>query len=919
LHYVVAVVALLAVAVGGDVGVILDFLRAIPGRYVAERMVWGVVGGCLLWLLIAFAIMVNQALRLARDVFWEEWYPWYYTLAISWCSVVIPTPMKEKFRTIKIDAVRKYGSAHSHPIAGGRRSVADLALTNLIIETGYTPYSISMSTSDARNNILGTRCFFHEKDLLLTARYDELPDNAAIKLVDVDYYLSMPLLMRTGKPIVMYTMVPMEAGATGGDVAYSIGADDVVRTQVQGGADYSHKIWDYERSVVSAHTWWGSWVYAVEQIVVPDDFHRRLVMLVPVRRIYGPLAWIAPYAGLYRRKFQLEGLIATRFFRSEGTKGLIEYFSFAEPGSTFSAIVPTKIAVNLAHRLRATDMKTPYATVEAILRESAKDYPWWQARCGPCDAPTINIALRAVPSLLDCGLKAITHPDAYHYTAVEPKFLWHETKDCMRNVLATGQTPWSQSAYVPTRSAANDAAFVRHRIEKVANTVQPPPKYKMYIREFVERMMPNERCGYGAPVTYEEVMYRQSRPTQMAIISRVIGWMFAAKEAVAKPYRSFMKAEPGALPRAITTIDGRDKIEYSRFMYAMSDELASKPWYAFSKTPRQLSEAVVKLCRPARLVCQTDFSKFDGTHSEFLCTLEEAILRRWFATTYHDEVLALYRKQYCARGVTTHGVSYDTGYSRLSGSAETSCFNSIDNAFVAYVTLRETKYTRLGQADHAYAALGLYGGDDGLTCDVSVDRYARVAANLGLSLKPIASERGQRVKFLSRYFANPWTGDLGSYTDVARQVPKLHLTTAGPEVDARSVLYRKAVGFALTDGETPFIGPWARRVIRAYAAQKGARVPGDERWFEHYDATQQFSACENGSAVYEDVARDLGTDVGALIDVEKRLESESEVYLFPAQPVFNIPQAVKIEMIVGHGVRAPDGGGNGRSARLPTA
>jgi len=67
-----------------------------------------------------------------------------------------------------------------------------------------------------------------------------------IKMVDVDYYVNMPAMLRHGLPIVLSTFCPTTAGDSLPDAVFSIDKDDYVNFRVQGGAEYRHQLWDYE-------------------------------------------------------------------------------------------------------------------------------------------------------------------------------------------------------------------------------------------------------------------------------------------------------------------------------------------------------------------------------------------------------------------------------------------------------------------------------------------------------------------------------------------------------------------------------------------------------------------------------------------------------------------------------------------------
>ena len=174
-------------------------------------------------------------------------------------------------------------------------------------------------------------------------------------------------------------------------------------------------------------------------------------------------------------------------------------------------------------------------------------------------------------------------------------------------------------------------------------------------------------------------------------------------------------------PRAISQIEGPVKLAYSQFIYALSDALKGFEWYAFGKTPRKIAERIAQLCfRAESHADNTDYSRQDGRVNEVVRLFERMLMLALFHPSFHVEMLKLMRSQTGLRARTTFGVKYDTGYARASGSPETSAFNTILNAFIAYLAFRMTRVDgRYLKPEEAWARLGIYGGDDSLTTALS--------------------------------------------------------------------------------------------------------------------------------------------------------------------------------------------------------
>jgi hypothetical protein len=310
--------------------------------------------------------------------------------------------------------------------------------------------------------------------------------------------------------------------------------------------------------------------------------------------------------------------------------------------------------------------------------------------------------------------------------------------------------------------------------------------------------------------------------------------------------QSFQKAETYADvkdPRNISTIPGVNKLNYSQFQYKFSEDVLKKqPWYAFGLTPLQIAHRVVAICKHALSACKTDLSRFDGRVSKLLRAFERLVMMRWVSDTYKNVLNELMMTQHSRNGVTKHGVRYNTGFSRLSGSPETSGFNTLDDAFMAYRALRCTRVNGVFlTADQAWERLGIYGGDDGLTADVDPDSYVKSCASLGQKLTICEVRRGEAgISFLSReYSSGVWFGSPDSMCDVKRQITKLHVTPhLPPNVTPLMKFTEKMSGFYMTDRNTPIIGELACLAISFDGVKEN--VNGLANYFSKYPENEQY-------------------------------------------------------------------------------
>jgi hypothetical protein len=443
-------------------------------------------------------------------------------------------------------------------------------------------------------------------------------------------------------------------------------------------------------------------------------------------------------------------------------------------------------------------------------------------------------------------------------------------------------------------------------------------------------MLVGDKAGTGHPYGPEEVYRRQARPSQRSAFRRAATWLLMYTSTA---LQSFMKREAYGkvtAPRNIIPTGIQDKVLYSEYIYAFSDNVTKvQPWYAFSKTPRAVAQKLMELCLPARWVIETDFSKFDGTHGRTLHEFELRCLLAYFHPDYHKDIRERHNATANKNGYTKFGVWFYSAYLRITGRADTSDFNSSDNALVSYCSLRE----RWQDPEVAYSKLGLYGGDDGVSPDMDCDTYERVAGYYGLKLKAKKVFRGDTVSFLSRWYSTAiWEGDMGSMTELNRQVSKLHLTpspvVAKTEVTTETIaediglqLYRKALGYYLTDRFAPFLGAWSRRVIELYTGLSLGRnslaqvqtlhddllsfqpdlfTSANYKYWEKFDFTEQYPQITDTAESYQLASRMFELEPSEIEAMEREaLAATSFMECFPKTTRFNKSMVVEIRAVLG--------------------
>lgn len=730
---------------------------------------------------------------------------------------------------------------HTHAQSAADRSSATNFAVRYAAGMGLTPYFIQCSHSDQRAGHAGSRVYYWPKDLTTIPADFCPPERSLLVLIDVDFYVDMrALLLSTGYPVLLYTLQPEAVAATEKEYSFTFDANNVVHYHVSGGAYYTHMLWDYagDSTLVADLTWWkillpwniNAAAYLLDRRGVAK--HHALVLFTPIGHWKGIsallmicLAKVGGANTLRRLQVAVGKYLRLNVITPDG-----HFRSTGYVNSYHCATVRVDVDDHFAalSRTGKVDLSLPQC-----LRDTAENRA--------AAVALVEFHREHVGSKANTVYTTEQGVRRYQYS---PASFEPEAKPAV----VAYMSPLIDECYAPDRCRSNDERAVKARIVDVASSVEMTPFISRVMYEFIERFMPKPQAL--SPVELEEVYARQNRPSQRRILDDA-----CQAGTPQRMVKMFTKAESYAEPkdpRPISTINGQDKMEYSQFIYAISEYLATQPWYAFCKTPLEISTRVTKVLEHARMATNTDLSRFDGRVSSMLRELERLILVRAFPMLYLETLLELHRSQFNLKAVSSYGVKYETGYARASGSPETAAFNSIANAFMAFLALRMTRVNgSFIQADAAYAHLGIYGGDDGLTADVDPTSYEKAAKSVGQVLQCEPVSRGAfGIKFLSRvYGPDVWFGDPSSCCDLPRQLAKIHVTVRlPPNISPADKLVQKCMAFYLTDKNTPIIGPLVRRVIDVAAVSAGAvpEILMIVPWFARYATEVQFPNEDSG-------------------------------------------------------------------------
>lgn len=740
-----------------------------------------------------------------------EWYYYvallsnaYYTQFLLSSHVVLPplpTLKVAEIRRMVIRADTPGISSHSHPLLAATRNAADDSMDDLILSNGLVPYSIQLSKRDLERGVAGVLSPMWHCDTHAPPRCDPIPDQAVIRMTNVDYYVDWNDYFWMCRPIMVHTFTPADPCGTFQESQWTVGVDNVVTMRVAGGGVYRHRLWDYDVESLEAVYPGMTIVYSVTR--VPVNQHWSIITMIPIHRKPNHSS-SAPHHTLRRSVFCHEVLTmngTTRWSAVIQRQGADAVMSLSVPGEYVSLAIPATLRSIISARIRLAKLAI-HDLVVLLAPTYGDDVRFAQAMIfSAFPVETSEVWLRHTP------WNAVDARSTYRKIAA-PQLMPKEK--IVARVIAS---PVLDTAFVPAKSYANDLWTIQERIVAVANPADRlDPQYQTYANEFAALFIPTP--GVLAPVEVSQVIESQKRPSQVrsntAAAPGLADWLAWTRTTI----RSFQKAEvyPSIKdPRNISTLPTPHCLQYSTYTQAVAAYIKRFSWYAFGMHPNDVATRVYDIASICRHLVETDFSRFDGTHSLALYDFERTILLRAFPESTHPMIKTVHRVMTTSPASTACGVKYDIGGSRLSGSADTSLMNTIDNAYVAFCVFR-----RMGLSPvEAWGKLGIYGGDDGITPDADSMTYERVSADLGLKLKARATAPTSPCSFLGRVYPCP-AATAGHMCDLPRQLAKLHVFP-GQDITATKemILFNRANGYLVTDPNTPIISEWCRLVLRS--------------------------------------------------------------------------------------------------------
>lgn len=652
-------------------------------------------------------------------------------------------------------------------------------------------YSVATSAKDVACGLPGTRDYFWHKDLHLPLQHDPLK-NHGVKLIDVDYYLEsheFADLAWTGReymsdtqeprPIAMYTYLfgPLTSATSSSTVEWT--EDNKLINVINGGAGFSHQVWDWNMDMVSFYS--DNCVVNCHVIRTPAVGLRSVVILVPI--------WKAcPVGAALMEMLHVRGDELARF---EPVHNGVAVHRTGDVVYIARARTPVVYELsNAEFNDLMAERHNPSFNVSTIQNVTGQRYKL---------AYNLLACLNAIPEGFIPSLKpsVIKRPVDYRANTYYHHALSDDDGSRKKEQGRVFMRPLMAGTFVPRDCLASERITIDRRVSSLTNeNLVVLPKYGRYRDEYAELFCQHAPKGI-------------SPLDEIAVIDKAHGTKKQQyKAGFNKPLsvnlsKAFKKVEAYPAPkdpRNISAIGTPHVVRYLRFILALSEYCKTfHPWYAFGLAPEQIANRVAEICHTAtEKVALTDFERFDGLLETFMMSVEGAIMRRMFPD-YVDEIMELRDATSWLVIASTHGTRYNSRNSRKSGSAITSWGNTIANCFHSYCSKRECGMS----PKEAFDTLGIYGGDDGITTISDPKVLERVATDLGLRLKLNIKDGHDSVDFLARIYPRAFQGDNSSFTDPLRALSKFHYTAdSDPNISVNKIVWRKAVSLYAADSRS---------------------------------------------------------------------------------------------------------------------
>jgi len=765
-------------------------------------------------------------------------------------------------------------TTHTHGHAAATRNAATNVIHDMIRSTGQTAYVIQSSRSDQQRGAKLVRDWHWVKDIssgVQEQTFGPHQTNDALVFIDTHDYLDetttpccpspsnymlqsslRDILCENAVPVYTYSVSPQEAGVPGyHDAALWFEDDGTCVTEVYGGGRYQHKIWDLSADNLMIHRPATCFKRArtVAYLVEKRHFdkHWQIALFVPVGYWVGrdavlanrilrgaPLQRFNPIRHVGEHDYVVFDVFGGGVAGTEGKRTTI-----AQPGGVLCATVPTPVVESLIVLNSLSNSPVTLASVKSVMREHAK-----YEDLSPLSATLLTEYCRDAASgrpklatVFPSEKRGVENPlyaniDAFH--------------DGERPVMTPFMSPITFSTVCsPVANLAMENAGASKRViapQAHARALVAEAKAKGFnddqlhrcVNEFVAMVKQDAISrGHQFPLkakSPEEVLDdKKLTPAKYNSLLRGANMLSSNRQP-----SSFIKAETYPKPndpRMITTIDDHLKVLYSGYMSSISEVLKGAEWCGIGRSPKGVAGLVAEFCSRYNglgmtpTVSVTDFKRQDGHIHTIARALERALCGAFFGVEDVPVLEEIWKTQFCQSVFTRSGFRYYSSFARLSGSFETSIFNTLVTAFCEYYAYRTLRVAGVYMSPvDAYSAIGPKVGDDGLTRFPDAEHYRLAHAHVGQDVTCVAAARPgaepqtveEYVCFLSRiYSPDVYFGDVCSMAKPDRFLDKFHLTPAKyRSLDPFIKLYEKAASAFYSDSQTPVIGALVKLVIK---------------------------------------------------------------------------------------------------------
>lgn len=755
------------------------------------------------------------------------------------------------------------------------KSVAEGIISDIILSSGLERMDVNPSQAVHQTHD-NSHLYYMNKDLALKPSLTKLHENHIITMVDVDYYVDLPKYLSLGLPILIYTFCPIKPAGISTKTSYTT-TDNAITQRYPNGVTYTHYVWHHEgsRYVLSDATWF---------------LGRRFVFEVTIRRISDERCFV-----LYRPMLSINNLITPLLEQSYLTRMRISYGEGATAFNAIRCVSPEGedlIYLNAA----GTTVSIPFRAADLSMlpmRSAFSHKELVYADIQMLLKPQTNIALsvtlayafaRTPNSFNLCQQQILMPSDKIPQFSDEHsyRFTSRNTEDPFKPTMHQVMAPIIKgAAFAPMRCPANTKATIVGRVQNIRNTTMPSPFVLKCLEEFIKFVVPDDIAHCLTPLSVQDTIARQNRPTQRSLYEAAINRL----DAMRTNYQCFQKAEAYLKitdPRNIVNPSVDHRVKYATILYAFTDHvMKSQRWYAFGKPPSEFTDELVRLAQSNPFLDEGDFSRFDGTQGPIQTLVLLAILKRAFSLDHHDFIDECLQKQTFAPAYCDFNVKFNTKWITISGSADTSARNTLNNAFCAYVANRMSK--RRGfepTAQEAFDQLGLYGGDDSINTAFTSVNIVDAARMLGLKLTNKIVESHKHLTFLGRIYLNPWT-TRACIADIYKALARFHLSATNPVNAALTIIHRrKAESWLVTDPKTPVIGDLCRLILRQTAPLTERQLRATQAevgfWSRNADNCPFDAPADDfeSDLAYSVCAEELQIDVQTIKDFENDLRTK---------------------------------------------